>query len=266
MPWHIRQAPPVMTFLDIAILVIAGFAGGTVNAIAGGATFFTFPAMLATGIPPVVANASNALSLFPGSVAASWTLRRELASVRGALPRLAVLGIVGSVAGAILLLVTSDQAFLTLVPFLLLGATLLFWLSPRILRVIRARRTDEASFKLGYGGLAILGFCAVYGGYFGAGIGIIMLAGLALCGLDDIRIANALKNAMAALINFTAVVVFVIQDLIAWPAALVMMAGAIAGGAFGARISGRLPVPVFRAVVITVGSGLSAWYFYRLIA
>lgn len=253
-----------MTLLDILLLVAAGFTGGAVNAIAGGATFFTFPAMLATGIPAVMANASNTAALAPGSFAAAWTQRKELAAVRPVLGRLILLGTSGGVAGAVLLLITPDQAFLALVPFLLFGATLLFALSPRILRAVRARRPEGGGFRLGTGPLAILAFCAVYGGYFGAGLGIMMLAGLGVAGLDDMRIANALKNALAALINSVSVVVFVAQGVVAWPATLVMLAGAVAGGLVGARLARRLPARVFRFTVIAVGAALSAWYFTRL--
>ena len=253
-----------MTLIDAAILVVAGFAGGAVNAIAGGATFFTFPAMLLTGIAPVAANASNTVALVPASIAAAWSLRRELASVRRHLLRLASIGAVGGVVGAILLLTTSDRTFMTLVPFLLLLATILFAASPRLLAMSRAHRPERSGFKLGPATLAVLVFCAVYGGYFGAGIGIIMLAGLSLAGLDDVRAANALKNALAAVINGVSVIIFVSQGAVVWPASLTMLCGALAGGVVGARLSQRLPVRVFRALVITVGALLTVWYFWKL--
>jgi hypothetical protein len=252
--------------LDALLLFLAGFAGGTVNAIAGGATFFTFPAMLAAGIPPVAANASNATALVPASVVAAWAQRRELADVRGWLKGLALLGVAGGVGGAVLLLVTPDRTFLALVPWLLLSATLLFAFSPRLLAWLRARRGEAPGagrLRLTTGTLLILGVCVVYGGYFGAGLGIMLLAGLALAGLDDLRVANALKNGLSALVNGVAVAVFVLQGIVVWPATLAMMAGAALGGFAGARIARRLPQPLFRAVVITVGSLLSFWYFVR---
>ena len=253
-----------MTLTDAAILVVAGFAGGTINAIAGGATFFTFPAMLLTGIPPVAANASNTVALVPASIAAAWSLRAELATVRRHLLRLGLIGAIGGVLGAILLLTTSNRTFMTLVPFLLLLATVLFAASPRLLAMSRARRPEGTGLRLTPGTLAVISFCAVYGGYFGAGVGIIMLAGLTLAGLDDVRAGNALKNALVAIINGVSVVVFVSQDAVVWPASLTMLVGALAGGITGARLSRHLPVRVFRAVVITVGTLLTIWYFWKL--
>jgi uncharacterized protein len=252
--------------VDALLLLAAGFAGGTVNAIAGGATFFTFPAMLAVGIPPVVANASNATALLPASLVAAWAQRRDLVDVGAArLRRLALLGVCGGIAGAALLLVTSDRAFMVLVPFLLLVATALFAASPRLLALLRSRRPAQAGgLRFGPGTVAVLVFCMVYGGYFGAGLGIMLLAGFAVAGLEDLRVANALKNGLSGLVNGVAVAIFVSQGLVVWPATLAMMAGAALGGFVGARIARRLPQPVFRAVVIAVGSLLTLWYFLKL--
>jgi uncharacterized membrane protein YfcA len=255
-----------MTLPDALLLLAAGFAGGTVNAIAGGASFFTFPAMLAVGIPPVAANASNATALVPASLVAAWAQRRDLADAGlRKLPVLALLSVAGGVAGAVLLLVTSDDAFMVAVPFLLLVATALFAFSPRLLAMLRARRpTQGGGLKLTAWAMAILIPCVVYGGYFGAGLGIMLLAGLALSGLDELRVANALKNGMSALVNSVAVAIFISQGLIVWPATLAMMAGAALGGFAGARIARRLPQRLFRAVVIGVGSLLTVWYFLQL--
>lgn len=256
-----------MSAADVLLLVVAGFAGGMTNAIAGGATFFTFPAMLAVGIPPVAANASNTTALMPASLVAAWAQRRDLVDVGRAIWPLAALGLAGGVAGAVLLLSTSDRAFLTLVPFLLLIATLTFALSPRILAFVRARRPPETvahGLRLSVGTLPLLVFCTIYGGYFGAGLGIMLLAGLTLAGLDRLAVANAAKNALSALINGVAVVVFVVQGVVVWPAALVMLAGAVAGGFVGGKIASRLPVKLFRTIVIGFGSFLTLWYFWKL--
>ena len=253
--------------VDALLLLAAGFAGGTVNAIAGGATFFTFPAMLAVGIPPVVANASNATALLPASLVAAWAPRRDLVDVGAArLRRLALLGVGGGIAGAILLLVTSDRTFMVLVPFLLLVATALFAASPRLLALLRSWRPAQAGggLRFGPGTLAVLVFCMVYGGYFGAGLGIMLLAGFAVAGLEDLRVANALKNGLSGLVNGVAVAIFVSQGIVVWPATLAMMAGAALGGFTGARIARRLPQPVFRDLVIGVGSLLTLWYFLKL--
>jgi uncharacterized membrane protein YfcA len=254
-----------MSVAQALFLFAAGFAGGTVNAIAGGATFFTFPAMLAAGIPPMAANASNTTALVLGSVIAAWAQRQDLvdAGLRR-LPALAALGLAGGAAGAILLLVTSDRAFMVLVPFLLLIATALFAFSPRLLAAIRRRRPAQGGLNLNAWTVLILILCLVYGGYFGAGLGIMLLAGLAIAGLEEVRVANALKNGMSALVNGTAVAVFMSQGIIVWPAALTMMAGASLGGFAGAKIARHLPNRIFRAIVIAVGSLLTVWYFANL--
>ena len=140
---------------------------------------------------------------------------------------------------------------------------MLFAFSPDILRLVRARRGQPQSFRLGVGGLAAMLLCSVYGGYFGAGIGILMLAGLALCGLDEVALATALKNAMAFLINGVACIVFILQGAVVWPATLWMMAGAVAGGFLGALLARRLPIRVFRASVIAIGSLLTVFYFFK---
>lgn len=251
-----------MTVWDIVLLVLAGLAGGTTNALAGGATFFTFPAMLAIGLPPVVANASNCVALWPASLVAALAQVREIMGERRLLLPLMLVSVVGGVAGALLLLNTSDQAFLLLVPFLLLAATLLFALSPRLLPLLRAQATGHVSF--GPGKLALMTLCAVYGGYFGAGIGIMMIAGLSLAGIDNVRVANALKNLLSGVINGVAVLVFVFSGIVAWKAALIMLAGAVLGGALGGRLAGVIPVKLLRLMVITIGSFLTVWYFWQV--
>jgi uncharacterized membrane protein YfcA len=222
--------------------------------------------MLAVGIPPVAANASNATALVPASLVAAWTQRRDLADVgRRNLRVLALLGIAGGVAGAVLLLVTSNRTFMVLVPFLLLFATVLFAVSPRLLALLRARRPDDTGrLRLTVGTVPVLVLCLVYGGYFGAGLGIMLLAGLSVAGVADLRIANALKNGVSGLVNGVAVAIFVTQGIVVWPATLAMMAGAALGGFAGARIARRLPQRLFRAIVIGVGSLLSVWYLMKL--
>jgi uncharacterized membrane protein YfcA len=249
--------------LQVAILVAAGLAGGTTNALAGGATFFTFPAMLGIGLAPVIANASNTVALWPASLVAVWAQgRRSIADVRRLLLPLAGVSVVGSAVGAFLLLHTSDRAFLKLVPFLLLVATALFAGSPLILRRLRAR-APAGRVRLGPGKLAMMTVVALYGGYFGAGIGIMMMAGLSLAGLDDVRVANAVKNLLAGAINGVAVVIFVASGAVAWPSALVMLVGAVTGGALGGRLAGVIPVKTLRVGVIAIGSFLTVWYFWR---
>ena len=252
-----------MTALQAILLLAAGFAGGTVNAIAGGATFFTFPAMLAVGIPPVAANASNTVALFPASLVAAIALRRELATTRRHLLRLVLIGIVGGIAGAVLLLATPDRAFLVLVPWLLLLATSVFAFSPRLLAWCAPRASADGGFRLGAAMLVLVAVCSVYGGYFGAGVGIMLMAGLDLAGLDDPHAANALKNLHGG------------GHQRRRRARLRGRGhGRLAGcpghaGRCGGRrrvrcqARQRLPPRLFRGIVIGVGSLLTVWYFIR---
>lgn len=257
----------MLTVPQLLLLFAAGLAGGFLNAIAGGATFFTFPAMMAAGLNPIAANASSTVALWPASIAAAWAERRELMAQRAQIAPLLGIALAGGLAGALLLLVTPQQTFRALVPVLLLIATLVFAFSGRIIRFIRARRpasTREGSGLHSPGVLALIGFCAVYGGYFGAGIGIMMMAGLTLAGIGQVHVANAIKNFLAASINGIAVLVFVVSQIVVWPASLVMLAGAVGGGYLGGRMARRIPAGLLRAVVITVGALLTIWYFIRL--
>jgi uncharacterized membrane protein YfcA len=255
-----------LTVLQMLFLFAAGLAGGFLNAIAGGATFFTFPAMMAAGLNPISANASSTVALWPASVAAAWAERRELVAQRAQIAPLLGIALAGGLAGALLLLVTPQQTFRALVPVLLLIATLVFAFSGRIIRFIRARRPvrTEGRGLHSPAVLALIGFCAVYGGYFGAGIGIMMMAGLTLAGIGEVHVANAIKNFLAASINGIAVLVFVVSQIVVWPASLVMLAGAVGGGYLGGRAARHIPAGLLRIVVITVGSLLTIWYFVRL--
>lgn len=260
-----RRGSP-LTVPQMLFLFAAGLAGGFLNAIAGGATFFTFPAMMAAGLNPISANASSTVALWPASVAAAWAERRELVAQRAQIAPLLLIALTGGLAGALLLLVTPQQTFRALVPVLLLIATLVFAFSGRIIRFLRARRPVGAPSRglRSPAVLALIGFCAVYGGYFGAGIGIMMMAGLTLAGIAEVHVANAIKNFLAASINGIAVIVFVASQIVVWPASLVMLAGAVAGGYLGGRAARHIPAGLLRFVVITVGSLLTVWYFIRL--
>jgi uncharacterized membrane protein YfcA len=238
-------------------------AGGTTNALAGGATFFTFPAMLGIGLAPVIANASNTVALWPASLVAVWAQgRRSIADVRRLLLPLAGVSVVGSAVGAFLLLHTSDRAFLKLVPFLLLVATALFAGSPLILRRLRAR-APAGRVRLGPGKLAMMTVVALYGGYFGAGIGIMMLAGLALAGFTAIHRTIALRNYYAILINGVAALYFIVFGTIAWDDAIVLTVGQIAGGLVGARVARSLPATTVRWFVVTVGAAMAIGLLVR---
>ncbi len=245
-----------MTAADLLLLALAGVAGGLANALAGGGTLLTFPAFLAAGVPPVVANASNALAIWPAHATAAWAERATLAPLLPAWRGRALLLALGGAAGAALLLASGDRAFLALVPPLLGLATLVF--------AVRRRLAALAGGWLGSPASSLV--LAIYGGYFGAGLGVMLLAwlGLVLPPGTPPATANALKNLLASLVTAASILLLVLAGAIDWPAAAACLVGAIAGGWLGARLAGRLPARWVEAVVILAGAGLTLFYAWRI--
>jgi uncharacterized membrane protein YfcA len=235
-----------------------------INAGAGGGSFISFPAVLATGVPPVAANATNNVAMWLGSFASASSFRSDIDVPRPVLVRMLVASGVGSIAGAILLLRTPNAVFATLIPYLLLAATVIFVTGPALTR--SAQRGGGALSLASPPGLAAQFFIAVYGGFFGAAIGILMLALLGLLGVSDMRRANAFKVLLATVINGVAVVPFVIARAIAWEPAVFMSAGAVAGGYLGAGAVKRLPSIVVRRLVILIACTMTAYFFWKTYA
>lgn len=249
---------------QIALIGIAAFAAGAMNSVAGGGTFFSFPALLAVGVPPVMANASNSVSLWPASISSALAYRRELARYRTMLPALSVVAFCGGVAGGLLLLATHDNTFSILIPWLLLVATLLFAFSGQVSRLVaRLRPARHAERRSGPGGLLFQLIVSIYGGFFGAGMGILMLASLAIQGHSDIHEINAIKNWLSAIIYSVAVVTFVVAGAVSWPHTLVMLATATLGGYWGAAMARKIPAVWLRRFIILVGGALTAYYFRK---
>lgn len=252
-----------MSLLEAGALLLAALLGGALNAVAGGASFVTFPVLVFAGIDPIAANATSTAALWPGTVASAAAYRRELRARPRLLLLLGGVSLLGGVLGATLLLRTPQATFTRLVPFLLLLATLLFAFGGAIAARLRARLGKRAGPAwLAAAGVALLQLAiAVYGGYFGGGIGVLMLAALALLGLDQIHAMNAFKTLLASCINGVAVATFVAAGAVRWPQALVMVAGAIAGGYGGAALARRLdPAPV-RRFIILVGCAMTLYFF-----
>lgn len=251
-----------MDVFNIILLFGAAFLGGAMNSVAGGGSFFSFPALLIAGYDPKIANQTNTLALWPGSAASVGAYRRELRAQSGLLKLLAAVSMIGGLVGALLLLITPSRVFESVLPWLMLGATLLFAFSPRINAAIRRmeeQRTERRDERPRVVVLQTL--ISIYGGFFGGGIGILMLATLALMGLDNIHEMNALKTVLATLINGIAVLTFAFFGTIAWPAALLMAGGAIVGGYGGAALARRLNPRLVRVFVIVVGLALSGYLF-----
>jgi uncharacterized membrane protein YfcA len=247
------------------LLFCAAVLAGGINAVAGGGTLLSFPAALAWGLPSTIANATNTVAMSPGAFASAWAYRRELRADFGLAVRLAAPSIVGAVAGAAILHHSSQRLFDLVVPWLVLGATLIILLqnampggaSPAPVSAPAARGWRLA-------GVMLCQFAVgVYGGYFGAAIGIVMLAALSVVVPGDIQRRIGVKNFLGALINGVAAVYFVVVGLVDARAAVVMIAGAVTGGFVGGRLARRASPRLVRAVVVAIGLGLSALLAYR---
>jgi uncharacterized protein len=250
-----------MSVWQIAMVGIAAFCAGAMNSVAGGGTFFSFPALLAVGVPPVAANASNSVALWPASMSGAWAYRTELARYRRYLIPMGIVSLIGGIGGGLLLLSTKDATFSRLIPWLLLFATVLFAFSGRISLLLRG----ADSGKPGNSPVSLIGqaVVSIYGGFFGAGMGILMLASLAMAGHDDVHEINAIKNLLSAIIYSVTVLTFVIAGAVNWPYTIIMLATATLGGYWGARIARKIPALWLRRFIIAVGFALTVFYFYK---
>ncbi len=255
-----------MTFLQGCILFVAAILGGTLNSVAGGGSFITLPSLILTGVLPISANATSTVALWPGAVASIWAYRKELAKQRRSIVLLlSGTSLIGGVLGAELLLSTSQSTFVKLLPYLLLLATVLFTFSGPIMARLRGKgiqKNRQSWFTLI--GIAFLQLIiAIYGGYFGGGIGILMLATLGLMGMENIHEMNSMKTLLAAFINGVALIIFIMRGVVAWPQALVMILGAIIGGYGGAYFARKIDQRWVRWFVIVVGVSMTIYFFVK---
>jgi uncharacterized membrane protein YfcA len=240
-------------------LFFAGALGGAINAVAGGGSFVAFPALLFTGVPPVPANATNTLALWVGTSASGGAYRMRLNIPRRVMIPLIVTSVIGGLAGAILLIKTPAQTFLKVLPWLLLGATLLFAFGKHLTGRISAGISQDSNVAAVTGASIFELFVAIYGGYFG----IMNLAMLAAMGMTDIHAMNKLKVLLGGVINGVAAVTFIITRAIFWPQALVMTAGSVLGGVTSAHYAQKLPQSWIRGFVILVGAAMTVYFFVR---
>lgn len=251
-----------MTTYDIVLLTAAGFAAGVLNAIAGGGTIFTFSALLAVGVPPIAANATSAAAVVLGSVASAVAYRREIrAALRRLLP-LCLVSMLGAGIGAALLLWSGDRAFRALVPWLLLFATLLFASARHLQTMFGARagtRPGTARVDLA---LPAQGLVSVYGGYFGAGMGVMMLASLSLSPNSEYHAVNAAKNLLSIVLQAVAATVFLMSGVVEIRLSLLIAVATIAGGWIGVGAARRVSETAVRGFVVLSGLALSLWYFF----
>jgi uncharacterized protein len=246
-------------------LFFAGALGGALNAVAGGGSFIAFPALLFSGVAPIAANATNTVALWVGVTASTGAYRKHLDLSRRVMVPLAVTSVIGGIAGAYLLLHTPAQTFLRVLPWLMLGATLLFMFGGRLARSNEGLAHDISNSSLAIASLFEL-VVSVYGGYFGGGVGILNLAMLAAIGMTDIHAMNALKVVLGGIINGVAVVTFIVKGAVVWREGSVMIVGAVLGGYLGAHYAQKLPPIWIRGFVIVVGASMTLYFFWKAYA
>jgi hypothetical protein len=240
------------------LLVIAALAAGLINSVAGGGMFLTFPALVFTGVPSIIANASSTTAIIPGILASAWAYREDFRKSENFpfLPLL-IVSVAGGIVGALLLLYTPQRTFDSVIPWLMLAATLLFTFGANITPILKR------AVHIGPVAVVIQFFIAIYGGYFGGAIGIVMLATWTVFGLTDIHVMNANRTLMGAAANSVAALLFILVRKIWWPQTLVMLVAAILGGYIGARTARKVDPRYIRALVTVVSAGITVAFFLR---
>jgi uncharacterized membrane protein YfcA len=265
-PPHDSVTPPLTWESGIALGLVALIAGA-INSVAGGGTFLTFPALMFCGVTPIRANATNTTALWCGSFASVGAYRNHLGGQKRALTTLLITSLIGGLIGALLLLRTPDATFKLLLPWLMLTATLIFIFGKHLTALLRRMVHLDINQPQHIGpfviGCALQLIIAIYGGFFGGGIGILMLALLTLLGYEKIHTMNGLKTVLATTINGIAVVAFISAGIIDWPQATVMIVGSIFGGYGGAVLAQRISSEVIRYVVMLVGISMTVYFFVR---
>lgn len=247
---------------EIAFLIAAGFAAGLLNAVAGGGTFLSLPALLYADIPPVSANATATLSALPGYISSAWTFRKDMKS-EGSLSLFVIAGFAAasSILGALLLVVTPGEAFLWIVPWFMMVATVLFAAGPALLRWMRTRGINDPGTIVSI--VAIIGV-SIYGGYFNGGLGIMLLATFGLLGYENLHGMNGLKNLLSAILSLVSTLTFITAGLIVWEQALIMAASAALGGFTGAHVSRKIVrTDLLHHFVTIVGTIMTLTFFLR---
>jgi hypothetical protein len=259
-----------MNLPQALILIAASFGAGVMNAMAGGGTILTFPSLVFLGLPSIAANATSTVALLPASLTSLYGFRDDVRMYQGWLKRLFLPSLIGGAVGSVLLLRTPEKTFAFLAPLLILFATVLFMVQGLLARWTAAQKTDpppaaQEDPSRGRWALTILlqlGV-AIYGGYFGAGIGILMLALLGFLGLSNIHAANGIKNLLSFCINLVAAAYFIFKGAVVWPAALVIVGGGAVGGYAGARFAKRIGKEKARAAVVVIGLVVTAILFWQ---
>jgi uncharacterized protein len=251
--------------MSYLVVFVAAFIAGAINSVAGGGTLVSFPALVWIGLPSTLANATSTVAIWPGSLGAMWGYRRDLEGLPRSTYSLIIPSLIGGSLGAILLVMTPTAVFDRLIPLLILFATLLFMLQEPVQRMVKTTGKAHAG-STGWliGALLFQFLVALYGGYFGAGIGILMLAAFGIMGFTDIHQMNGLKTFLALCINGVAALYFIWQGMVSWPHALVMAVGANVGGLWGAGVARRIGPKGVRRIVIIVGFTMAISLLFKL--
>jgi hypothetical protein len=253
----------MINLTGLAGLFVAGIVAGAINSVAGGGTLISFPSLVAFGEPDIISNATNTAAIWPGSLSSALGYRKDTSVERGLLIMLAIPSLVGGLLGAVILVITPEETFKRVVPFLVLFATLMLASRNVISRRFGSNLGGEEHVTIlgGIWGVLFQLFVAMYGGYFGAGIGILMLGSFSIMGLRDIHKMNAMKTPLAAIINLTAFFFFALKGLVVWPLAIFMAAGTIIGGYVGARSAKHVNPTLIYYCVVVIGLLVSGWLF-----
>ena len=251
--------------MSYLVVFVAAFIAGAINSVAGGGTLVTFPSLVWVGLPSTIANATSTVATWPGSLGAIWGYRQDLRGLPASAYDLIVPSLVGGMLGAVLLVLTPTAVFDRLIPLLILFATVLFMLQEPVQRMVKTTgKAHSGSRSWLIGAMAFQFLVAVYGGYFGAGIGILMLAAFGIMGFTDIHQMNGLKTFLALCINGVAAAYFIWNGMVSWPHALLMATGAIVGGVWGAGVARRIGPKAVRRIVIVVGFTMAISLLFRL--
>lgn len=253
-----------LNFFNISILILAGVLAGIVNALAGGGTLITFPVLIALGIPPIAANVTNTVALCPGYFAGTYAQKQDFISMKKILWLIIPVAVLGGIAGSILLIYTPEKSFTAIIPYLILAASTLLALQKPLKKLLNTRSEKSRSGKINF--ILMLGLvflAAVYGGYFGAGLGVILMAVLGLILHESLTRINALKQATSFCINIIAAVYFCFSGLVIWPVVALMIAGSLTGGIIGGKLAGKINPEFLRWIVVGAGFVIAVYYFAK---
>ena len=247
----------------LSLLLVAAFTAGALNAVAGGGSFLTLPALVFTGVPPVIANATGTVALLPGYMAGAWGFKDDMAAPPGlSMKQVVLLSLIGGSAGAALLLFTPDATFRKVVPWLLLAATAMFAFGPQLRAWAAGKNAEHAAPSVTQAALGML-VVAIYGGYFNGGLGILLLALLGLLGQTNLNAMNGTKNLVSAVLTAIAVGIYAAGGVVQWKQALIMMVAATLGGYLGARVARKIPPNWLRGGIVVTGLVMAILFFLK---